>query len=55
MLAIYRKEIRSYFTTMIGFIYAALFLAVIGIYFVVYNIQNSLSIYTSKKKNLKLK
>ncbi len=43
MLAIYRKEIRSYFTTMIGFIYAALFLAVIGIYFVAYNIQNSLS------------
>ncbi len=43
MLAIYKKEIRSYFTTMIGFIYAALFLAVIGIYFVVYNIQNSLS------------
>ena len=43
MLAIYKKELRSYFTTMIGFIYAALFLAIIGIYFVVYNIQNGVS------------
>lgn len=43
MLAIYDKELRSYFTTMIGFIYAALFLAIVGIYFVVYNIQVGLS------------
>lgn len=43
MLAIYKKELRSYFTTMIGFIYAALFLAVVGIYFVVYNIQTAYS------------
>ena len=43
MLAIYKKELRFYFTTMIGFIYAALFLAVIGIYFVVYNIQTAYS------------
>lgn len=43
MLAIYDKELRSYFTTMIGFIYAALFLAIVGIYFVVYNIQKGFS------------
>ncbi len=43
MLAIYKKELRSYFTTMIGFIYAALFLAVVSIYFVVYNIQTAYS------------
>ncbi len=43
MLAIYDKELRSYFTTMIGFIYAALFLAIVGIHFVVYNIQTGYS------------
>lgn len=43
MLAIYKKELRSYFTTMIGFIYAALFLAIIGIYFVAYNMQKGYS------------
>ncbi len=43
MLAIYKKELRSYFTTMIGFIYAALFLAVVGIYFVAYNFQRGYS------------
>lgn len=39
MLAIYKKELRSYFTTVIGFIYAALFLVVVGIYFMAYNLR----------------
>ncbi len=39
MLAIYKKELRSYFTTMIGFIYAAIFLVIVGIYFLAYNLK----------------
>lgn len=39
MLAIYKKELRSYFTTMIGFIYAAIFLVIVGIYFMAYNLN----------------
>ena len=39
MLAIYKKELRSYFTTVIGFIYAALFLVIVGIYFIIYNLK----------------
>lgn len=38
MLPIYKKELRSYFTSMIGFVFIALFLVVVGIYFVSYNL-----------------
>ena len=38
MLAIYKKELRSYFTSMIGFVFIALFLVVVGIYFTSYNL-----------------
>ncbi|MBR1757643.1 MAG: ABC transporter [Lachnospiraceae bacterium] len=38
MLAVYKKELRSYFTSMIGFVFIALFLVVVGIYFTSYNL-----------------
>ena len=38
MLAIYKKELRSYFTSMIGYVFIAVFLIVVGIYFVVQNL-----------------
>jgi ABC-2 type transport system permease protein len=38
MLAIYKKELRSYFTTMIGYVFIAFFLVIIGIYFYVQNL-----------------
>lgn len=38
MLAIYKKELRSYFTSMIGYVFIAIFLVIIGIYFVVQNL-----------------
>jgi ABC-2 type transport system permease protein len=40
MLAIYKKELKSYFTSMTGYVFIAFFLVIIGIYFVVYNMIN---------------
>lgn len=37
MLAIYKKELKSYFTSMTGYVFIAFFLVIIGIYYVVYN------------------
>lgn len=39
MFAIYKKELRSYFTSMIGYVFIAFFLAIIGLYFYLYNIS----------------
>lgn len=38
MLAIYKKELRAYFTSMIGYVFIAFFLVIIGIYFFVQNL-----------------
>lgn len=38
MLAIYKKELRSYYTSVIGYVFIALFLAIIGVYFFVQNL-----------------
>lgn len=40
MLAIYKKELKSYFTSMIGYVFIAFFLVIVGIYYVVYNLIN---------------
>ncbi len=42
MLAIYKKELRSYFNSMIGYIFIAFFLVIVGIYFMVYNLFNGM-------------
>lgn len=42
MLAIYKKELRQYFSSMIGFAFLAFFLAIIGVYTWVYNFANGL-------------
>lgn len=39
MLAIYKKELRSYFTSMIGYIFIAFFLVIMGIFFAVNNLM----------------
>ncbi|MDF2950626.1 MAG: putative rane protein, partial [Anaerocolumna sp.] len=43
MLAIYKKELKSYFTSMTGYVFIAFFLIIIGIFFVIYNLLNQLA------------
>lgn len=45
MLAVYKKEVRSYFTSPIGYILIAFLLIVNGIYFAAYNLQGGYSDY----------
>lgn len=40
MIAIYKKELKSYFTSMIGYVFIAFFLVIVGIYYVIYNLIN---------------
>ncbi len=40
MLAVYKKELKSYFTSMIGWVFIAFFLVLVGLYFMVYNLMN---------------
>ena len=42
MLAIYKKEFRQYFNSMIGFVFLAFFLVIIGIYTWAYNLSSGL-------------
>lgn len=42
MLAIYKKELRQYFNSMIGFAFLAFFLVIIGIYTWAYNLSSGL-------------
>lgn len=46
MLAIYKKEIQSYFTSMIAYMFIAFFIAVTGIYFTYYCVGNSVTDFT---------
>lgn len=39
MIAIYKREVRSYFNSMIGYIFIAAVMAVIGIYFMIINLK----------------
>ena len=41
MKAIYKKEIRSYLTSMIGYAFIAFILVLLGIYFTAINIQSA--------------
>lgn len=40
MLAIYKRELKSYFDSMIGYVFCAFIIAFVGIYFMAYNIQS---------------
>ena len=38
MLAIYKREVRSYFQSMVGCVFVAFLIAFTGIYFIAYNL-----------------
>ena len=40
MLAIFKREFKSYFQNVIGWLFVAALLAVYGLYFYVYNLKN---------------
>jgi len=40
MLAIYKKELKAYFTSMTGYVFISFFLVIIGLYYVVFNMIN---------------
>lgn len=40
MIALFKKELKSYFTSMIGFVFLAMFLVIVGLYFMIYNLIN---------------
>lgn len=40
MIAVFKKELKSYFTSMIGFVFLAMFLVIVGLYFMIYNLIN---------------
>lgn len=39
MLAVYKKELRSYLTSMVGYVFISFILLILGIYFTAYNLQ----------------
>lgn len=39
MIAIYKKELKSYFTSMMGYVFVAFVLVIVGIYFAAYNLN----------------
>lgn len=39
MLAIYKKELKSYFHSMIGYVFMAFMLVIVGVYFYAYNLH----------------
>ncbi len=41
MLAIYKKELKTYFTSMMGYLFVAFCIAITGLYFCAYNLYNS--------------
>lgn len=43
MIAVYKKELRSYFTSMIGWVFIAIFLVLAGLYFMVYNLTQGVT------------
>ena len=39
MLAIYKKEVKSYLTSMVGYVFMAFILLILGVYFTAYNLN----------------
>jgi len=52
MLAVFLKEIKSYFTSAIGYIFIGTFLAITGIFFVMYNLLSSSPAFNNTLQSL---
>lgn len=52
MLAIYKKELRSYFNSMIGYVFMAFFLVIIGIFFYVNNFYSANANFETTLSNI---
>lgn len=52
MLAIYKKELKSYFNSMIGYVFIAFFLIIIGIFFTINNFFVGYTTYESTLANI---
>lgn len=46
MIAIYKRELQSYFTSMIGCIFIAFFIAIVSLYFQIYNLLNGYTYFS---------
>lgn len=46
MLAIYKKEMQGYFTSMVAYLFLACFVALVGVYFVYYCVANAVTDFT---------
>lgn len=40
MIAVYKRELNSYFNSMIGYVFIAILIAFVGFYFMIYNLYN---------------
>ena len=43
MLAVYKKELKQYFTSMLGFVFIAFFLVITGLYFMIFCLMNQMA------------
>ena len=52
MFAIFKREFRSYFQTVVGWLFVSALLAVYGLYFYVYNLKNGYPYITYDLKGI---
>ena len=54
MLAVYKKELKAYFTSMIGVVFIGLFLLLVGVYFMLINLMNQYADFSVTLSNIQM-
>ena len=54
MKAIYKKEVKSYLTSMIGYVFIFFILLLEDIYFTAYNLQNAYPLFFSLSADIRI-